>query len=331
MKTIQLSGTNLTVSRLCFGCWGITSDFHWGDRDERQSLAAIQAALEAGVNFFDTASAYGDGASERLLGRAIKGQRDAVVIASKVHPKMMTPEKIAQDCEKSLERLGIDHLDLYQLHWATREVPMEDCWDAMLRLRQQGKTRYVGVCNLASGDLADVSRIEPPVTNQLPYSLLWRMLEDEILPVCRQHKIDVLAYSPLMHGLLSGKYRTADEVPEGRARSRHFRGDRPLARHGEPGCEPQTFQALDAIGSLCRELGRSMVDVSLAWCAQQPGIACVIAGASSAEQLRQNVAAFDSPLPQDAIGRLNQVTAELKQVLGPNPDMWDGSENSRFR
>lgn len=331
MKTLALPGTDLIVSQLCFGCWGITSDFHWGDRDRQSSVAAIQAALDAGIQFFDTAAAYADGASEQLLGETLGRHRSEVVIATKVHPKNMTPEGISQDCDASLKRLATDYIDLYQTHWGGVGVPMQDCWEAMIRLQKQGKVRHIGVCNLGPKDLADVCRMERPVTNQLPYSLLWRMLEHEILPTCQQREICVLAYSPLMHGMLADKYKSADEVPDGRARTRHFHADRALARHGEPGCEEQTFATLDAIRHICRALDRPMADVALAWCAQQPGITSVIAGVSSAEQLQRNVAGLATPLPDEIVVQLNHVTDDLKQTLGPNADMWDGSENSRFR
>jgi len=330
MKTIQLPNSDLVVSRFCFGCWGITSDFHWGDRDHAQSVAAMHAALDAGVNFFDTAAIYGDGESEKLVGQVLSGRRSEVVIASKVLPDKMKPDEIFRCCEESLERLGTDYIDLYQTHWTSREAPAADSWDAMLKLKQQGKVRHIGVCNAGTGDLDEFSISEPPVTDQLPYSLLWRAIEYEILPHCHENDIGILVYSPLMHGMLADKYKSAADVPDGRARSRHFGSQRPLTRHGEAGCEQETFNALAAIADVCRRLGRAMADVALAWCLQQPGISCVIAGASSQKQVTQNVYSFENPLPEDAVGELNEATAALKRALGPNPDMWEGSEKSRY-
>jgi len=243
MQLITLPNTDLTVSQLVFGCWGITSDFHWGERDEQESLDTIHAALDAGINFFDTAEAYGDGNSEKLLSKAFAGRRDQVVIASKMKPDSMTADLVVKAVERSLSRLGTDYLDLYQIHWPDREIPREETWNAMIKLCEQGKVRAIGVCNFGCGDLDDICPIQPPITNQLPYNLLWRAIEHEILPRCKKDGIGVLAYSPLMHGLLADKYKTAAEVPDGRARSRHFNTDRQLARHGEPGCETETFAA----------------------------------------------------------------------------------------
>ena len=331
MHSVQLPRTDLHVSRLCFGCWGIVSDFHWGQRDEHQALQTMHVALDAGINFFDTAAMYGAGASEQLLGQFLANRREQVVIASKVHVDCMRPEDLIRSCEQSLVRLGTDYIDLYQTHWTSREVPIEDSWQAMLRLREQGKARFVGACNLGPGDLARVIAIEPPVTNQLPYNLLWRMIEAEILPLCRAHEIGVLAYSPLMHGLLAGRYASADEVPEGRARSRHFRSDRGLARHGEAGCETETFAALEALRSLSRQTGRSMADLALAWCGQQPGVASVIAGASTPSQLAANVTALADPLPAETLHAMSAATSALAAALGTNADMWQGTNASRFR
>ncbi len=331
MEMIGLAHSDLVVSRLCFGCWGIISDQHWGRRDADQSIATIRAALDVGIQFFDTAAMYGDGESERLLGQALRACRDEVVIASKLPLDKMRPDEIPEACNATLERLGTDYLDLYQTHWTSRETPPAESWEALLKLKQEGKVRAVGVCNMGVGDLGEICSLEPPATNQVPYSLLWRAIEWEILPYCREHDIGVLAYSPLMHGLLAGKYRTAQDVPDGRARTRHFSAARPQTRHGEPGCEAETFAAIDAIRAIAERLGRPMADVALAWCAQQPGVACVIAGASSPEQVRQNAAPFENPLPEDAIRELTDATERLRQTLGANPDMWEGQQKSRYR
>jgi aryl-alcohol dehydrogenase-like predicted oxidoreductase len=331
MKYVLLPRTELSVSRLCFGCWGIISDQHWGQRDARAALSAIRAALDSGINFFDTAAMYGNGESERLLGRALTGRRSEVIIASKLAGNRMRPAEIPGACEQSLRDLNTDYLDLLQTHWTSRDVPLSDTWEAISRLQEQGKIRYAGVCNAGLGDLHSIATPRPPVTDQLPYSLLWRMIEAEILPCCRAENIGVLAYSPLMHGLLAGKYRTADEVPEGRARSRHFGSHRPLTRHGEPGCEAETFAALDRVRVICEEIGSDMADVALAWCLQQPGVACVIVGAASEQHVQRNVSTLEAPLAEQVVEWLNDATRPLLEALGSNPDLWQGSADSRFR
>tara|TARA_Y100001934_G_scaffold243403_1_gene300027 strand:- start:17492 stop:18493 length:1002 start_codon:yes stop_codon:yes gene_type:complete len=333
MKQVALPNTDLTVSQLCFGCWGVASDFHWGDRIEEESIQAMLAAVDSGVNFFDTAPVYGDGASENLLGRVMSNNnlREKLVVASKVPPAKMKPEEVVAECEASLQRLQTDYIDLYQTHWGNQEIPLSDSWEAMVKLQEQGKVGHIGVCNAGLLHMDDVTDLQKPITNQLPYNLLWRMIEDMILPRCREDEIGVLVYSPLMHGMLAGKYKSSAEVPDGRARSRHFTTERPLARHGEPGCEEETFEALRQIEEIANGLGREMADVALAWTIQQEGITSVIAGARNEAQLRDNVARIGNPLSADAMNVLDDATEKLMEALGPNPDMWDGGENSRYR
>ncbi len=331
MHTTPLLNCDFAVSQLAFGCWGVTTDSHWGDRDEAASTEAIEAALEAGVNFFDTAEAYADGKSEALLGRVLADRRKQVVIATKVKPDSMHPDRLPEACERSLKRLGTDYIDLYQTHWTDPEVPIAETWGALLRLKEQGKVRAVGVCNLGIDQMSDVCDRERPAGHQLPYNLLWRCIEPQILPQCRELRIPIIAYSPLMHGLLSGRFASADEVPVGRARSRHFSTDREMARHGEAGFEKETFAAIRAIGEVCKELNRSMADVSLAWVAGQPGVGSVIVGATNADQLRCNVASVSNRLPSEAIEKLNTASEKLNQLLGSNPDMWQGTASSRYR
>ena len=332
MKFHDLPGTDVSVSQLCFGCWGITGDLHWGERVEAESVGAMDAALEAGVNFYDTAPMYADGASEELLGRFVKdrGVRDRIVIASKIRPNMMAPADVIAECDGSLTRLQIDCIDLYQTHWTSPDVPLSDTWGAMRLLQDQGKVKHIGVCNAGVEDLDTVSGMQKPVTNQVPYNLLWRMIEPAILPKCAAESIGVLVYSPLFHGLLADKYQTLADVPDGRARSRHFSSERPHTRHGEAGCEALTTATLARIRGIAAETNRSMAELALAWTIQQPGITSVIAGARNAEQLNNNAAFLDSPLDDDVMAQLDDATAELKSALGDNPDMWDGGENSRY-
>ncbi|MCA9192435.1 MAG: aldo/keto reductase [Planctomycetales bacterium] len=333
MKYHLFPDTELTISQLCFGCWGVISDSHWGDRKEDDSIEAMHAAIEAGVNFFDTAPMYGNGASELLLGKFLAEHmlRDKVVIASKVPPNKMNAAEVQLECEKSLERLQTDYIDLYQTHWTSREVPLTETWGAMRDLQTQGKVRYIGVCNAGVGDLSEILAPAKPLTNQLPYNLVWRMIEDRILPACVQNQIGILVYSPLMHGILADNYQSAEQVPDGRARTRHFSSKRPQTRHSEAGCETELFQALDRIRTIANRVDRPMAEIALAWIVQQSGIVSVIAGARNAQQLSDNVSFLERPLELQTLNELNAATEQLKSLLGSNPDMWDGGSNSRYR
>lgn len=329
MRTRRLGNSDLEVPVICFGCWAIAGDNIWGPQDEQDAVDAIRLAVDLGMNFFDTAEGYGAGASEALLGRGLRGIRERAIIATKASPSHHEPTKLRAACEESLRLLGTDYIDLYQLHWPSREVPFADTWGAMEDLIAEGKVRAGGVSNWGPRDLDELLQAGRPASNQVSYSLLFRAIEYEILPRCREEQIGFLCYMPLMQGLLAGKFASADEVPPGRARSRHFSGDRPQARHGEPGAEEETFAAVRAIRAIAEELGAPMAQVAIAWDLAQPGVTSVITGIRNPEQARANAAAADLELPPDVLEALNRATEPLKRLLGPNADMWQS--NSRIR
>jgi len=329
MRYGRLGRSDLEVSAVCMGLWAIVGGETWGPQDESDALAAIRTALDAGINFFDTAEGYGRGRSEELLGQALAGRRNEAVVATKVSRAHLSPEEVRAACEGSLRRLGTEYIDLYIVHWPSREVPVEETWRALEKLRDEGKVRVLGVSNFAEEDLSELLECGRPECDQLPYSLLWRAIEYEVVPLCVANDIGVTCYSPLAQGLLTGKFATPEDVPEGRARTRLFSSGRPQARHGEPGAETETFTAIERIRSIAGELGRPMAQVSLAWLLAQPGVASVIAGARSPEQVRQNAAAGDLELAEDVVGKLSEATDDLKSIFGSNPDMWESESRMR--
>lgn len=329
MKYRKLGKTDITVSAVTMGCWAIASDPLWGHQDEADSLATVHAALDAGVTFFDTAEGYTGGESEAVLGRALVGRRRKAIIATKVSRSHLSADEIRQACENSLRRLQTDYVDLYQIHWPSRTVPLEETVEALEKLREQGKVRAIGVCNFGVQDLSDLLDIGWVETNQLPYSLLWRAIEYEIQQKCLDEGLGILCYSPLSQGLLTGKFSVPDEVPEGRARTRLFSGNRPRARHGDTGCEDEAFAAIGKIRQICEEIGQPMARVSVAWLLHQPGVTAVIAGARKPDQIRQTAQAVDLELSLETVRQLAEATEEVKRAIGPNPDMWQSP--SRFR
>jgi myo-inositol catabolism protein IolS len=329
MRYHKLGKTDIDASVVAMGCWALAGDATWGPQAESDSLAVVGAALDAGVNLFDTAEGYGAGKSERVLGKALVGRRHEAVIATKASRAHLSGDEIRRACERSLQRLQIDTIDLYQIHWPSRTVPLDETLSALEKLREQGKVRAIGVCNFGVQDLSDLLRIGWVETNQLPYSLLWRAIEYEIQPKCIEEGMGILCYSPLIQGLLTGKFPSPDEVPEGRARTRLFSGDRPDARHGGIGCEAEAFAAIEDIRRISEELGEPMAKVAVAWLLHQPGVTSVIAGARKPDHIKQTAQAADLELSPEVIGQLTETTDEVKRVLGPNPDMWQSE--SRFR
>jgi myo-inositol catabolism protein IolS len=329
MRYRTLGNPDLSVSVVAMGCWALAGEETWGPQAEADSIATVHAALDAGVNLFDTAEGYGGGNSEAILGRALAGRRHEAVIATKVSRANLSATEVQQACENSLRRLQTDYIDLYQVHWPSRTVPLAKTLGALDRLREQGKVRAIGVCNFGVGDLADLLALDLPAANQLPYSLLWRAIEYEIQPRCVEAGIGILCYSALAQGLLTGKFSSADEVPEGRARIRLFSSVRPQARHGEPGCETEVFVALEQIRQICDEIGQPMANVTLAWLLHQPGVTSVIAGARQLDQIRQTAQAANLALSPETLAHLSAATDGVKHCVGPNPDMWQ--TQSRFR
>ncbi|MCL4187158.1 MAG: aldo/keto reductase [Rhodobacteraceae bacterium] len=322
MQYRKLGNTDITVSEMALGCWPFGEPAYWGEQSDEDSIATVHAALDAGINFFDTAEAYGWGASERVLGLALAGRRDKAVIASKVAKKNLAPADLAAACERSLKALGTDWIDLYQLHWANADIPLADTVGALQRLKEAGKIRAIGVSNFAVRDLTDLLALSECVTDQLPFSLLWRVIEHEIQPLCVARGVGLICYSPLAQGLLTGRYRSADEVPEGIAQSRWYSSARPKAKHGEPGAEAEVFEALDTLRGLAEEAGMPMAIMALAWLRAQPGVTSYLVGARKPEELGWNLPATQAKLSADMLARLSAATETVKAKVGRNPDMW---------
>jgi myo-inositol catabolism protein IolS len=310
------------------GCWGIVGDSMWGDQDEKESIKTIHTALGSGINFFETAEGYGDGYSERVLGKALEDRRSQAIIATKVSRSHLHREDLLHACESSLDRLKTDYIDLYQIHWPDPRIPFEETMSALQDLKAQGKIRAIGVSNFGVQDLAGILSAGDIVSDQLPYSLLFRAIEFQILQECIDHHISVLCYSPLLHGLLTGKYSSPDEFSSGRARTRHFSSSRPLARHNEPGCEVETFDAIRNIRQIADELDLSMTQVAISWLLQQPGVTSVIAGARTPDHIQGIASTIDIVLSPEVMSKLARVTEPVRQLLGQNPDMWQSE--SRF-
>jgi myo-inositol catabolism protein IolS len=311
------------LSKLTLGCWALVGGQEWGNQEESLSIETIHAALDRGISSFDTAPMYGEGKSEEILGKALKGPRDEAFIADKISPGVSTVSAIREACETSLRLLQTDRIDLMQVHWPDHEVPFEETISGLVGLQTAGKIKEIGVCNFSVKDTIAWQESGGPIySNQLPYSLLSRAIEYEILPHSVQNGIGVLSYSSIMQGLLSGKFKTADEVPDGRARSRHFNTERALARHGEPGCEDETFAAIAKVGDIAAGMEVPMATVALAWVIHQSGISSAIIGARNPDQIIQNMMAMETLFSDNTIVALSDATDAVKTFLGANPDLW---------
>lgn len=326
--------SGIDISILGVGAWsfGGGADDYWGAQEQSEVEGIVNAALDQGISYFDTAEAYNDGRSEESLGEALKARRDEAVIGSKISPGNTEPSVLREHCETSLQRLKTDYIDIYMVHWPVREHSVEDAFATLAELQSEGKIGAIGVSNFGPQDLSEALAAGARLTvNQLHYNLLSRAIEYETLPLCRQHDIGVLAYMPLLQGVLTGKYKTLDDAPPNRLRTRHFRGDRPGARHDTPGAEKEVVRALGGIRVVAEDLDIPMAHLALAWVANQPGVTSVIAGARNVDQLRRNAEGCSISLSPDMMARLDRLTDPLKQKLGPNIDYWQNEANSRSR
>jgi aryl-alcohol dehydrogenase-like predicted oxidoreductase len=329
------------------GCWSFGGGEYWGEQAQNDAEEVVRRAIDLGITYFDTAEVYNDGRSELSLGQAIRGvPRDKIVIGTKISPSNTGPEVLPQHCEGSLKRLGTDYLDLYMVHWPitphaighfTEEpIPcpsVEEAMQSLRKLQEEGKIRYIGVSNFAAPKLKEVLDTEAVIAvNELPYSLLARAIEYEILPLCQELGIGVVGYMPLWQGLLTDRFASLDELPVWRRRTRHFDARKNhLTRHGEPGAEEETWQAVVEVREIARELGLKTADVDLRWALANRGVSCVLAGARTKQQLEANAAAAAEELPEVALQRLGRVTEALKNKLGLGFDYFESTANDRTR
>ena len=332
MDYIKLPHTDFEVTRLAFGAWPIAGGFNWGPQDEKDSRATLRAAYDEGINFFDTAKGYGAGKSEELISKELGDVRHKIFIASKVSPNELAYPDIKEACHDRLRSLKTDYIDLMQIHWPNWEVPIEETIHGLEEMKVEGKIRSYGVSNFGKKDLSDALMIDAPIAgNQLPYNLLWRAIEYDVIPLCEKHQVPVLCYMPIMQGMLAGKFTHADQVPEDRARTRHFSPKRDQIRHHEQGCEELTFDTIKKLKQVADEIEVPMADMSMSWLLAQPAVGCLLVGARNVDQVKRNLNALNVHLDEDIRQKLIEITAPLKEKLGNNPDLWQSGENSRYR
>ena len=322
MKYTRLGDTGLIVSRLALGTMTFGSGFAAVQKvDAATADALVAGALEAGVNFFDTADQYAGGQAEELLGRALGQRRQAVVVATKVgnryQPELLqaglSARYIKSAAEASLRRLGTDYIDLYQIHMPDRHTPFEETLRALDDLVRRGWVRYVGFCNLPAWQAATMLGLQqaagyaPFVSAQVYYSLLGRDVEHELVPLARHTGLGVLAWSPLAGGFLSGKYSRANAGG---------RTDRRATFDFPPIDRDLGYRVLDCLEAWAARLRASAAQVALAWLLARPQVTSVIAGATRLEQLNANLGAIDLSLPPEAAADLDALTAPA--LLYPN-------------
>ncbi len=307
MRYVEVHGTKLSVIGL--GTWQFGSkEWNYGrGYEERESAAIVNQALDLGVNVIDTAEAYGWGRSERAVGRAIESRRDEVFIATKVFPVMPVEPVIRDRARRSASRLGVQNIDLYQIHWPNPVVPLSMTMRAMSSLQRSGLVRDVGVSNFSLTLWQQAERFLSGnvLSNQVRYNLLDRRIENDILPWTEETGHVVIAYSPLAQGLLSGRY-SRDNIPGGlRAYTAAF----------QPQNLDRAKPVIESLKRIALEHGATPTQVALAWIISRPNVV-VIPGASSVSQLRANVESSQLGLTDDNIRELNDVSSGYRSSSG---------------
>jgi len=320
MWTRRLGNSDLAITPMGFGAWAIGGGgwaFGWGPQDDADSIATIREAVDLGINWIDTAAVYGLGHSEEVVGKAVRGMANRPLVFTKCARvwdkdrqigKSLKADSIRAECEASLKRLGVDVIDLYQIHWPEPPEDIDEGWDTLVRLKAEGKVRWIGVSNFSAAQMEQVGRLGPITSLQPPYSMVRREIEAEILPHCERNQIGVLAYSPMQSGLLTGGWTRArvEALPTDdwrREKNKHFQ-------------EPLFSRNLRLVG-LLKEIGephgKSPGEVAIAWTLRLPVVTAAIVGARKPGQLKGLIGAADWRLRGEECGK-------IEEFLKANPE-----------
>jgi aryl-alcohol dehydrogenase-like predicted oxidoreductase len=329
----QLGNSDVKVSPVIFGAWAI-GGWMWGGNDDDDAIAAIRASLDAGVTTIDTAAIYGMGHSEELVAKAVAGRRrDQVVIATKcgmrwdgpenegsdpwpqkdnagkdvVIRKNARPASILYECEQSLKRLKTDVIDLYQIHWPDTSTPVEDSMSAMVKLKEQGKIRAIGVSNYDEEWLARAIKVAPVASNQPPYSIIQRTIEERILPFARKHNLATIVYSPMERGLLTGAVTMDRKFAPGDHRAGH--------KFFRPENRRKVLNSLEKIKPIAQKHNASLAQLIINWTIHEPGITAALVGARNPEQAQHNAAAMTFTLTADERSQIRQAFDQTSHDL----------------
>ncbi|MEO8690425.1 MAG: aldo/keto reductase [Solirubrobacteraceae bacterium] len=313
MNRRPLARTGVQVSPLCLGAMMFGG---WGNQDHDDSIKIIHRALDAGINFIDTADVYSRGESEEIVGKALAGRRNDVVLATKVHGTMGDDSNqfgnsrrwIIREVEDSLRRLKTDWIDLYQIHRPEPGTDIEETLGALTDLVHQGKIRYLGSSTFPAAQIVEAQwaardrRLERFVCEQPPYSLLARGIEADVLPTCLSHKLGVIPWSPLAGGWLSGKWRKGADAPQS------TRAERIPARYdlSDP-ANQRKLEAADALGKLADEAGMTLIQMALAFVINHPAVTAAIIGPRTMEQLESQLGAEEITLDSDLLDRIDEI------------------------
>jgi aryl-alcohol dehydrogenase-like predicted oxidoreductase len=315
MRRRKLGSNGPEISVVGFGAWEAGGEAWGPNESDDRVIEAIRAGLDAGIDWIDTAEVYGDGMSETLVGRAIEDRRDQVVVATKVAPRSegtgFRADQVRRACRGSLRRLGIAHIDLYQLHWPDGEVPVEETWAAMAGLVDEGLVRHIGVSNFGRDLIERCMAIRHVDSLQPNFSML-RPAHRDLILWCGEQGIGVVAYGPLAYGLLTGAITEDTEFDPSDWRSGRQGASENYRAMFAQGRLRRSLDVTEGLQPIAERLGATVAQVALAWTTHQPGVTSAIAGSRNPEHVRQNAGAGDLELDEATLG-------ELEAVMGRGP------------
>ena len=320
MQTKQLGYTDLQLTTVGLGAWAMGGPwlFGWGPQDDDQSIATVQSAMDEGINWIDTAPIYGHGRSETVVGKALRQIKQKPLIATKCglcwdenHERItrLKAESVRAECHDSLKRLGIDTIDLYQIHFYEPDEDIEEAWTEMAKLLEEGKVRYIGVSNFSVEQIKRIQKIHPVASLQPPYSMLHREVENELLGYCQQNDIGVIVYSPMQRGLLAGKFnpeRLAN-LPEG-----DHRKTNPDFQQPQFGA---TLELVEQLKNIAEQSGRTCSQLAISWTLRRSEVTAAIVGARKPEQITETAAASDYVLSPEDIEEIEKLLAERQAKI----------------
>jgi aryl-alcohol dehydrogenase-like predicted oxidoreductase len=316
MTTHRLGKSGPKITRIGLGTWAIGGSgwkYGWGSQEDEDSISVIHEAIDLGINWIDTAAVYGLGHSEEVVGRALKGKRDTVLVATKCGRKgaadgsivsVLDADSVREELDASLRRLQTDRIDLYQMHWPTPDPKIEEAWTEIARAVKAGKVRWAGVSNFSVEQMRRIQGILPITSLQPPYSMLRREIEKDILPFCAQGGIGVICYSPMQMGLLSGKF---DRERVARLEADDLRGSNPYFT--EPALS-RNLELVEKLRPIAQRRGRSVGELAIAWVLSRPGVTAAIVGGRRPGQAKELAGAADWVLSRDELAAIGKALAE---------------------
>ena len=325
MEQRRLGQSGVHVSALGLGTWPMGGAW-WGGTDDDESQRTIHRALELGVTLFDTAEGYGDGHAEEVLGRALAGRREEVVIADKVAPDHFEPRQIEAAFEASCQRLRTDYVDVYFLHWPNIDVPIGAAMGTLEKLRAAGRIRAIGVSNFTADEMRAASEHGRIDVLQPPYNLFWRFIESDQVPYCREHGIGIMTYSSLAQGLLTGTLTPTTTFAEG--------DSRPSTVLFQPGIYERCLQAVELLRPVAENASVTLPRLALGWLFGRPGVSTALVGARTVREIEEIADGAPWPISPADVAEADRIGDDIFETLPRVPDMfqtWTRSDLQRRR